>query len=187
MWLDWQRAHAAMNPWVPWSLRSMTSSKRSEQRFGYSVRTAIIPWNKNPSHRCLKCTKPQFLMNIISIFACRMALSKPTLYICIFTTIPVAYGQFICRCCWSFIYYEGHLESKERFAIRRCLLIIGKKQNMQVLWHLHLLLHIVTLDTEALVVPWHQFIYSLLVPDGRLAIHRVALISQRHEHLFARS
>ena len=28
--------------------------------------------------------------------------------------------------------YEGHLESKERFAIQRYLLIIGKKQNMQV-------------------------------------------------------
>ena len=26
--------------------------------------------------------------------------------------------------------YEGHLESKERFAIQRYLLIIGKKQNM---------------------------------------------------------
>ena len=32
-------------------------------------------------------------------------------------------------------YYEGHLESKERFAIQRYLLIIGKKQNMQVLSH----------------------------------------------------
>ena len=31
------------------------------------------------------------------------------------------------------LYYEGHLESKERFAIQRYLLIIGKKQNMQVL------------------------------------------------------
>ena len=39
--------------------------------------------------------------------------------------------------------------------------------------HLHLLLHIVTLDIQALVVPWHQFIYSLLVPDGRLAIQPV--------------
>jgi hypothetical protein len=29
--------------------------------------------------------------------------------------------------------YEGHLESKERFAIQRYLLIIGKKTNMQVL------------------------------------------------------
>jgi len=34
--------------------------------------------------------------------------------------------------------------------------------------HLHLLLHIVTLDTEAIVVPWHKFTYSLLVPEGRL-------------------
>ena len=31
--------------------------------------------------------------------------------------------------------YEGHLESKERFAIQRYLLIIGKKKNMQVLSH----------------------------------------------------
>ena len=31
--------------------------------------------------------------------------------------------------------YEEHLESKERFAIQRYLLIIGKKQNMQVLSH----------------------------------------------------
>ena len=29
--------------------------------------------------------------------------------------------------------YEGHLESKERSAIQRYLLIIGKKKNMQVL------------------------------------------------------
>ena len=33
----------------------------------------------------------------------------------------------------GFLTYEGHLESKERFAIQRYLLIIGKKQNMQVL------------------------------------------------------
>jgi len=26
--------------------------------------------------------------------------------------------------------YEGHLESKERFAIKKYLLIIGKKKNM---------------------------------------------------------
>jgi len=31
--------------------------------------------------------------------------------------------------------YEGHLESKERFAIKKYLLIIGKKKNMQVLPH----------------------------------------------------
>ena len=35
--------------------------------------------------------------------------------------------------------------------------------------HLHLLLHIVILDIEALILPWHQFTYSLFVPDGRLA------------------
>jgi hypothetical protein len=31
--------------------------------------------------------------------------------------------------------YEGHLESKERFAIKNYLLIVGKKKNMQVLSH----------------------------------------------------
>ena len=31
--------------------------------------------------------------------------------------------------------YGGHLESKERFAIKKYLLIIGKKKNMQVLSH----------------------------------------------------
>ena len=38
--------------------------------------------------------------------------------------------------------------------------------------HFHLLLHVVTLDNEALV-PWHQFTYSVLVRDGRLAIQPV--------------
>jgi len=38
--------------------------------------------------------------------------------------------------------------------------------------HLHLLLHIVTLNIEAFVVPWHQFTFSLLVPEGRPAILR---------------
>jgi len=33
------------------------------------------------------------------------------------------------------VIYEGHLESKERFAIKKYLLIIRKKKNMQVLSH----------------------------------------------------
>jgi hypothetical protein len=33
------------------------------------------------------------------------------------------------------VLYEGHLESKERFAIKKYLLIIGKTKNMQVLSH----------------------------------------------------
>ena len=37
---------------------------------------------------------------------------------------------------WKFAWiYEGHLESKERFAIQRYLLKIEKKKNMQVLSH----------------------------------------------------
>ena len=31
--------------------------------------------------------------------------------------------------------YEGHLESKKRFTIKKYLLIIGKKKNMHVLSH----------------------------------------------------
>ena len=41
--------------------------------------------------------------------------------------------EAICNKHWLFVLYEGHLESKERFAIQRYLLIIGKKKNMQVL------------------------------------------------------
>ena len=40
--------------------------------------------------------------------------------------------------CKNIVYdynYEGHLESKERFGIKKYLLIIGKKKNMQVLSH----------------------------------------------------
>ena len=44
-----------------------------------------------------------------------------------------------------------------------------EKEYAGFITHLHLLLHIVSLDIEALVVPWHQFTYSLLVPEGRLA------------------
>ena len=44
------------------------------------------------------------------------------------------FGKF-----WRFVTvvgkYEGHLESKERSAIKKYLLIIGKKNNMQVLSH----------------------------------------------------
>ena len=36
---------------------------------------------------------------------------------------------------YVFDIYEGHLESKEHFAIKKYLLIIGKKKNMQVLSH----------------------------------------------------
>ena len=49
--------------------------------------------------------------------------------------------------------YEGNLESKERFAIKKYLLIIGKKRNMQVLSHTFTYFCTVTFDIEALVVP----------------------------------
>ena len=49
--------------------------------------------------------------------------------------------------------YEGHLESKERFAIRRLFDNRKETEYAGFMTHFHLLLHIVTLDTEALVVP----------------------------------
>jgi len=39
---------------------------------------------------------------------------------------------------WShgdFVRYEGHLQRKERFTIKKYLLIIGKKKNIQVSSH----------------------------------------------------
>ena len=50
--------------------------------------------------------------------------------------------------------YEGHLESKERFAIKK-IFIDNRKEKAYAgfITHLHLLLHIVTIDIEALVVP----------------------------------
>jgi hypothetical protein len=45
-------------------------------------------------------------------------------------------GTVILRLSMSLVLqYKGHLESKERFAITKYLLIIGKKKNMQVLSH----------------------------------------------------
>ena len=50
--------------------------------------------------------------------------------------------------------YEGHLESKESFAIKKIFIDNRKeKEYAGFITHLHLLLHIVTLDIEALVVP----------------------------------
>ena len=52
-----------------------------------------------------------------------------------FTLYPRTWNLIYCpnRNPSTRILYEGHLESKERFAIQRYFLIIGKKQNMQVL------------------------------------------------------
>ena len=49
---------------------------------------------------------------------------------------------------------EGRSESKERFAIKK-IFIDNRKETEYAgyITHLHLLLHIVTLDTEALAVP----------------------------------
>ena len=53
-----------------------------------------------------------------------------THYVCVVLLPPFVYSILL-----RTLVNEGHLESKERFAIQRYLLIIGKKKNMQVLWH----------------------------------------------------
>jgi hypothetical protein len=55
-----------------------------------------------------------------------------------FKLCAVVHQQKFTNCCRNSVVphnYEGHLESKERFAIKKHLLIIGKKKNMQVLSH----------------------------------------------------
>jgi len=56
-----------------------------------------------------------------------------------FRTLPfntMYHASFIILYCDQQMHnYEGHLESIERFAIKKYLLIIGKKKNMQVLSH----------------------------------------------------
>ena len=60
--------------------------------------------------------------------------------------------------------YNGYPESRERFAIERCFLIIVQKLNIQVFGtYICLLFHIVAFAINALV-PWHQFVYTLFTP-----------------------
>jgi hypothetical protein len=60
--------------------------------------------------------------------------------------------NFVAQCILPHLLYEGHLESKERFAIKKYLLKKRKKKEYAgFITHLHLRLHIVTLGIEALV------------------------------------
>ena len=62
--------------------------------------------------------------------------------------------QEVPRLSLNILIYERHLESKERFAIKKiCIDNRKEKEYAGFITHLHLLLHIVTLDIEALVVP----------------------------------
>ena len=72
--------------------------------------------------------------------ACRRQIVYVCVYICMYICVSIC----VYICMYVFMYvcmhvnvyiYEGHLESKERFAIKKYLLIIGKKKNMQVLSH----------------------------------------------------
>ena len=61
------------------------------------------------------------VLNIIHVLDLESVCFIPNIYTVILYTLDM--------------FYEGHLESKERFAIKKYLLIIGKKKNMQVLSH----------------------------------------------------
>jgi hypothetical protein len=70
--------------------------------------------------------------------------------------------------------YEGHLESKEHFAIKKYLLIIGKKKNMHVLSHTvtyfstespWTLRHLSYRDTSLLIPSSYQTAAWLFVPN----------------------
>jgi len=72
------------------------------------------------------------------------------MYVCMYVRTYVR--TYVCM--YYVCMYVGHLESKERFAIKKYLFDNRKeKEYAGFITHLHLLLHIVTLDTEALVVP----------------------------------
>ena len=64
------------------------------------------------------------------------------------------YSAYSCvSMCSIWSKYEGHLESKERFAIQIFIDNRKEKEYAGFMTHLHLLLHIATLEIEALVVP----------------------------------
>jgi hypothetical protein len=62
----------------------------------------------------------------------RIEASTKAAFILLITTLQTQ--QFTVRSLTT-ANYEGHLERKERFAIKKYLLIIGKKKNMQILSH----------------------------------------------------
>ena len=71
------------------------------------------------------------LLVVFAMEVAKMSLNFTCLSAC--NNLKTAELNFIVAPC--FLIYEGHLESKERFAIKKYLLIIGKKKNMQVLSH----------------------------------------------------
>jgi hypothetical protein len=67
-----------------------------------------------------------------------------TKFFSVLTKYPVPVGRNCAHNFFNFghggalilkLIYVGHLKSKERFAIKKYLLIIGKRKNMQVLSH----------------------------------------------------
>ena len=81
--------------------------------------------------------------------------------------------------------YEGYTESKERFTIPRYFLIIIQTEYRSFGKYLSLLIDLVAFDIKALVVPWHQFVYTLFIPSGRrqhfLGLHHLRSVQKRDD------
>ena len=96
-----------------------TLNRAKSKTINFFVLHKIIKFTFPPI-QCFHMSHIQFGSNLE-----RYAISRNTLLYCV---LAQDFG------CIIYI-YEGRSESKERFAIQRYLLIIGKKQNMQVLSH----------------------------------------------------
>ena len=80
--------------------------------------------------------------------------------------------------------YEGHPESKERFDTPRYFFNSNTEtQYTNFGTYLCLLLLIVAVDIKTLVVHWHQFVFTLVIPCGRRqnssALHRLWSVYQQ--------
>ena len=102
-----------------WTLKIVRSAQKKQLHvlYGSQTRAVTSPYNINllvfiTETERVHCEVRAEFLNIIYIFL-------------IFTGLNYLWMRI----------YEGHLESKERFAIKKYLLIIGKKKNMQVLSH----------------------------------------------------
>ena len=71
----------------------------------------------------------------VSEFYLKLSLVSAQWWIVQYETCIYLEWKNICCVLTEDLLYEVHLESKEHFAIKKYLLIIGKKKNMQVLSH----------------------------------------------------
>ena len=102
---------------------SGTFSRRTILRWLNSDEGSMTDWNVRNYLLNSTVSHPKWLKTSAT------ALWKPWISLATHSTLKVYFSVM------SVNVYEGHLESKERFAIKKYLLIIGKKKNVQVLSH----------------------------------------------------